>query len=77
MWLSKRYGLRHQIKRLESELKTLRKERQQLEAKGCYSDKELAAKEAQLEEYDRRIRILELELDRLQLSPHAGGGRRL
>jgi chromosome segregation ATPase len=69
MWLSKYHGLSGQIKRLESELKTLRKERQQIEVRGCYSDKELVAKEIQLEEYDRRIGILELELDRLQQLP--------
>jgi chromosome segregation ATPase len=71
MWLSKRHGLRGQIKRLESEIKSLRKERQQIEAKGCYSDKELTAKEIQLEDYRRRIQILALELDRLQLLPYA------
>jgi hypothetical protein len=71
MWLSKRHGLRGQIKRLEGEIKMLRKERQQIEAKGCYSDKELTAKEMQLNDYGRRIQILTLELDRLQLLPYS------
>jgi hypothetical protein len=75
MWLSQRYPLKRQIKRLESELKTLRKERQQVEARGCYSDRELAAKEADLEGYNRRIQILELERDRLQLMYQSGGSR--
>jgi hypothetical protein len=75
MWLSKHYSLERQIKRLDSELKTLRKERQQVEAKGCYSDRELAAKEAGLEDYDRRIHILELERARLQLMYQTGGSR--
>jgi hypothetical protein len=73
MWLSKHDGLGRQIKRLERELKTLRKAQQQLEARGCYSDKALAAKEAQLEDYARRMRILALELSRLQLLPYADG----
>ena len=67
MWLSNHYSLKHQIKRLEGELKTLRKGRQQVEAWDCYSDRELAAKEAELADIDRRIQILELERNRLQL----------
>jgi chromosome segregation ATPase len=75
MWLSKHHSLQHQVKRLESELRTLRKERRQVEARGCYSDRELAVKEAELEDYDRRIQILELERDRLQLMYQTGGSR--
>ncbi|HSF30553.1 MAG TPA: hypothetical protein VLK82_08800 [Candidatus Tectomicrobia bacterium] len=75
MWLSKHHSLTYQIKRLDHELKTLRKERQQVEAKGCYSDRELAAKEAKLEDCDRRLQILELERDRLQLMYQTGGSR--
>ena len=56
-----------------SELKTLRKERQQVEATGCYSDRELVAKEAAIEDYDRRIQILEIERDRLQFMYQTGG----
>jgi chromosome segregation ATPase len=74
MWLSNDHSLKHQIKRLENELKTLRKERQQAEARGCYADRELAAKEAELEDYDRRLEILDLERDRLQLMYQTGGG---
>jgi septal ring factor EnvC (AmiA/AmiB activator) len=73
MWQSEHDSLRRQIKRLGSELKTLRKERQQVEATGCYSDRELAAKEATLEDYDHRIQILELERDRLQFMYQTGG----
>jgi chromosome segregation ATPase len=75
MWLSEHDSLRRQIKRLEYELRSLRKERQQVEATGCYSDRELVAKEAALEDYDRRIQILEIERDRLQLMYHTGGSR--
>jgi hypothetical protein len=75
MWLSEHDSLRRQIKRLNSELKILRKERQQAEATGCYSDRELAAKEAALADYDRRIQILEIERDRLQLMHQTGGSR--
>ena len=77
MWLSEHDSLRGQIKRLDSELKTLRKERQQVEATGCYSDRELAAKEAAIEDYDRRIQILEIERDRLQFMYQTGGSQDL
>jgi chromosome segregation ATPase len=75
MWLSKHHPLKSQLKRLESELKILRKERQQVEARGCFSDRELAAKEAELVDYDRRIAILDLECDRLRFLYQSGGGR--
>jgi chromosome segregation ATPase len=77
MWLSEHDSLRSQIKRLDSELKTLRKERQQVEATGCYSDRELAAKEAAIEDYDRRIQIIEIERDRLQFMYQTGGSHDL
>ena len=77
MWQSEHDSLRGQIKRLDSELKTLRKERQQVEATGCYSDRELAAKEAAIEDYDRRIQILEIERDRLQFMYQSGGSHDL
>jgi chromosome segregation ATPase len=73
MWLSEHDSLRRQIKRLDGELKTLRKERQQVEAMGCYSDRELVAKEAAIEDYNRRIQILEIERDRLQFMYQTGG----
>jgi peptidoglycan hydrolase CwlO-like protein len=75
MWLSEHDSLRRQIKRLDRELKTLCKERQQVEARGCYSDRELAAKEAALEDYDRRLQILEIERDRLRFMYQTGGSR--
>jgi chromosome segregation ATPase len=77
MWLSKQHSLTRQIKRLDADLKTLRKERQQVEARGCYSDQELAAKEAARADYDRRMQILELERDRLQLMYQTRGSRDL
>jgi chromosome segregation ATPase len=77
MWQSEHDSLRRQIKRLAGELKTLRKERQQVEATGCYSDRELAAKEAAIEDYDRRIQILEIERDRLQFMYQSGGSHDL
>ena len=75
MWLSKQHPLRQQVKRLEHELKSLRKAYQQIEARGCFSDRELAAKETELKDYDHRIQILELERDRLQRMYQTGGGR--
>lgn len=66
MWLSEHDSLKRQIKRLDRELKALRRERQQVDAKGCYSDRELAAKETTLEDFDCRIQTLEIERDRLQ-----------
>ena len=73
MWLSEHDSLKRQIKRLDSELKILRKERQQVEAAGCYSDRELVAKETALEDYDRRLQILTIERDRLQFMYQTGG----
>jgi len=75
MWLSKQHSLKQQIKRLENELKILDRERQLIEVRGCYSDRELAAKECELEDYDRRLQIIELERDRLQRMYQTGGGR--
>ena len=75
MWLSEHDSLKRQIKRLDRELKTLCKERQQVEARGCYSDRELAAKEAALGDYDRRLQILEIERDRLRFMYQTGGSR--
>jgi septal ring factor EnvC (AmiA/AmiB activator) len=75
MWLSKGHSRQRQRKHIESELKMLRRERHQVEARGCYSDRELAAKEAELEDYDRRIQRLELERDRLRLLQETGGDR--
>ena len=72
IWLSKRHSLKRQLKRLESELKGLRRERHQVEARGCYADRELAAKEAELEGCNRRIQRLELEHDRLRLLQDTG-----
>jgi hypothetical protein len=77
MWLTQHHSLKRQIKRLDTELKALRKQRQQVEARGCYSDRELAVKEANLEDYDRRIQILELERGRLQLMFNSGEEREL
>ena len=73
MRTSEQRSLRRQIKRIDAELKGLRKERHQVEVRGCYSDKELAAKDQELKDYDRRIQILELERSRLQLQHNAGG----
>jgi len=75
MWLSKRHSRRRQLKHIESELKMLRRERQQVEARGGYSARELAAKEAELADYDRRMQRLELEGDRLRLLEETGGDR--
>ncbi len=72
MWPSKRHSLKRQLKRIESELEVLRRERHQVEARGCYSDRELAAKEAELEGGNRRIQRLELEHGRLRLPQDTG-----
>ncbi len=75
MWASGQRSLRRQIKQIDAEIKTLRKERQQLETRGCFSDRELAAKDGQLAEYRRRLQALELERTRLQMQFNTGGGR--
>ena len=73
MRVSKPDSLKYHLKRLEHELKILHKERQQVEGRGCFSDRELAAKEAELEDYDRRIALLDRERDRLQFMHQTGG----
>jgi hypothetical protein len=73
MWLSEHDTLKRQIKRLNRELNTLRRERQHAGAKGCYADRQLAAKDIALQDYARRIQILEIERDRLQLTHQTGG----
>lgn len=75
MWASGQRSLRRQIRQIEAEIKTLRKERQQLATKGCFSDRDLADKDEQLSEYDRRLQALDLERNRLQMHFNAGGGR--
>ena len=75
MWASAQRSLRRQIKQIDAEIKTLRKERQQLESRGCFSDRELAVKDEQLAGYDRRIQALEIERNRLQMQVNTGGGR--
>jgi hypothetical protein len=77
MWLAQHHSLKRQIMRLDTELKALYKQRQQVEVRGCYSDRELAVKEANLADYDRRTRILKLERDRLQLMFNSGEDREL
>ena len=71
----KRHSRKRQLQGIESELKVLRRERHQVEARGCYSDRELAAKEAELEEFDRRIQRLELERGRLRMRRNTGEER--
>lgn len=75
MWLSKRHSRKRQLKHIDSELKMLRKEGHQVEARGCYSDRELAAKEAELEDCNGRIQRLELERDQLRLLQDTGLGQ--
>jgi len=75
MWASGQRSLRRQIKQIDAEIKTLRKERQQVESRGCFSDKELAAKDDQLAVYDRRMQALDIERNRLQMQVNTGGGR--
>ena len=68
----KRHSRKRQLQGIESELKVLRRERHQVEARGCYSDRELAAKEAELEDCNRRMQRLDFEHDRLRLLQDTG-----
>ena len=70
MGLSQERSLQRQLKRIAGELKILRRRRRPVEARGCYSDRELAAKEGELGDDDRRLQVLEIEFDWLHLRQH-------
>lgn len=68
--------LRKKISELEESVAKLRKERLDVEAIGCFSDRELVQKQEKLEKVDQRIRLLEDEKEklknRLRLKPLRG-----
>jgi len=57
---------RNRLAELEAALAELLKERREVEKTGCFSDKELAQKQARLEELNQRLRILTSERDKLK-----------
>jgi len=61
----KKDSLDHQTRRLNVRIKKLRSRYEEVELKGCYSDKDLAEKEATLRAV--RQEILELEQEREKL----------
>lgn len=51
---------------LKTELRHLQQQRLTIEQRGCFSDRELAEKDVELEEIDRRINAVKKEQFRLQ-----------
>ena len=58
--------VRKKISELEESIAKLRKERQAVEATGCFSDKELAEKQESLKHLDQRIKLIEDEKEKLK-----------
>ncbi|GIX47585.1 MAG: hypothetical protein KatS3mg131_1796 [Candidatus Tectimicrobiota bacterium] len=57
---------RHEEARLRAELRQLLQQRQAVERRGCFSDRELAEKDLELERLDRRIKALKIQQFRLR-----------
>lgn len=58
--------VRKKITELEEAATSIRKERLAIEKMGCFSDKELADKQGQLNVLDQRIKLIEDEKDKLK-----------
>ncbi len=56
---------KHQEGQLKAELRHLSQQRQVIEQRGCFSDRELAEKDLELEEFDRRINAVKKQQFRL------------
>ena len=59
------YGDKQGESQLKTELRHLQQQRLTIEQRGCFSDRELAEKDFQLEEIDRRINAVKKQQFRL------------
>lgn len=59
------YGDKQGESQLKTELRHLQQQRLTIEQRGCFSDRELAEKDLQLEEIDRRINAVKKQQFRL------------
>ncbi|HEY7493702.1 MAG TPA: hypothetical protein VIH59_21655 [Candidatus Tectomicrobia bacterium] len=57
---------RHEDAQLRAALRQLMQQRQAVEQRGCFSDRELAAKDGELEQLDRRIKAVKNQQLRLR-----------
>lgn len=60
------YATKHEEAQLRAELRQLLQQRQMVEQRGCFSDRELADKDGELEQFDRRIQALKTQQFRLR-----------
>lgn len=60
------YSTKHEEAQLRAELRQLFQQRQAIEQRGCFSDRELEEKDQELEEFDRRIRAIKNQQFRLR-----------
>ncbi len=63
---------KHEEAQLRGELRHLQQQRQLLEQRGCFSDRELEEKDDQLEELDRRIKTVKNQQFRLRTQGKIG-----
>lgn len=60
------HSTKHEEAQLRAELRQLLQQRQAVEQRGCFSDRELAEKDSELEQFDRRIQALKTQQFRLR-----------
>lgn len=58
--------IRHEAAQLKSEIRQLFQQRQAIEQRGCFSDRELEAKDRDLERLDNRIKAVKNQHFRLR-----------
>jgi chromosome segregation ATPase len=58
--------IRHEASQLKSEIRQLCQQRQAIEQRGCFSDRELEAKDRELEQLDNRIKAVKDQHFRLR-----------
>jgi hypothetical protein len=60
------HSTKQEESQLRAELRHLQQQRQAVEQRGCFSDRELAAKDGELEQLDRDIKTLKAQQFRLR-----------
>jgi len=60
------HSTKHEEAHLRAELRQLMQQRADIERRGCFSDRELEAKDQELDELDRRIKAIKNQQFRLR-----------
>lgn len=60
------YATKHEEAQLRTELRQLLQQQQAVEQRGCFSDRELDAKDSELEQLEQRIKALKSQQFRLK-----------